>query len=188
MSIKHGLMALLTEGPMYGAQLRSEFEHRTGGTWPLNVGQVYTTLERLHRDGLVAADSPADDGTTLYRLTADGVDAIGRWWTAPVERAQAPRSELAIKLALAVTVPSVDVAGIVQAQRTATMSHLQDLTRLKRRSSEEERAWRLVLDNLVFTAEAEIRWLDHVEAQVSSARRVPRKPTPTPRTAVRSSR
>ena len=188
MSIKHGLMALLTEGPMYGAQLRSEFEQRTGGTWPLNVGQVYTTLERLHRDGLVAVDSPADDGTTLYRLTPDGVDAIGHWWTEPVERAQAPRSELAIKLALAVTVASVDVTRIVQGQRTATMSHLQDLTRLKRATGEDELAWRLVLENLIFTAEAEIRWLDHVEAEVSGPRRAPRKQAQPTHTAVGTSR
>jgi len=44
MSIRRGLLALLAQEPMYGAQLRSEFESRTGGTWPLNVGQVYTTL------------------------------------------------------------------------------------------------------------------------------------------------
>ncbi len=53
MSVRSGLMALLAEGEKYGAQLRSEFETRTGGTWPLNVGQVYTTLDRLVRDGLV---------------------------------------------------------------------------------------------------------------------------------------
>ncbi|MDH4147522.1 MAG: PadR family transcriptional regulator, partial [Acidimicrobiia bacterium] len=53
MSIRHGLLALLSEGPKYGAQLRTEFEERTGATWPLNVGQVYTTLSRLERDGLV---------------------------------------------------------------------------------------------------------------------------------------
>ena len=60
MSIRHGLLALLAQEPMYGAQLRSEFESRTGGTWPLNVGQVYTTLSRLERDGLVEAAGGAD--------------------------------------------------------------------------------------------------------------------------------
>jgi DNA-binding PadR family transcriptional regulator len=58
MSIRHGLLALLEEGPRYGYQLKSEFESRTGSTWPLNVGQVYTTLGRLERDGLV---SPAGE-------------------------------------------------------------------------------------------------------------------------------
>ncbi len=56
MSVRHALLALLSEGPKYGLQLRQEFEARTGEVWPLNVGQVYTTLQRLERDGLVASD------------------------------------------------------------------------------------------------------------------------------------
>ncbi len=59
MSVRHALLALLSEGPKYGLQLREEFEMRTGEVWPLNVGQVYTTLQRLERDGLVESD---DDG------------------------------------------------------------------------------------------------------------------------------
>src|SRR6266851_4891752 len=56
MSIRHALLALLSEGPKYGLQLREEFEARTGEVWPLNVGQVYTTLQRLERDGLAESD------------------------------------------------------------------------------------------------------------------------------------
>ena len=52
MSIRHSLLALLVEGDAYGNQLRTAFEERTGGTWPLNIGQVYQTLDRLVRDGL----------------------------------------------------------------------------------------------------------------------------------------
>jgi len=158
---------------MYGAQLRSEFESRTGGTWPLNVGQVYTTLARLERDGLVeAAGGADDDGRIDYRLTDLGRSEVQRWWTAPVDRSDTPRDELVIKLALAVTVPGVDVKRVVQTQRTATLRHLQDLTKLKRASSDEaagrnELAWLLVLDNLVYAAEAEIRWLDHVESRLA---------------------
>ena len=180
MSIRRGLLALLAQEPMYGAQLRSEFESRTGGTWPLNVGQVYTTLSRLERDGLVeAAGSPDDEGRIGYRLTELGQVEVARWWAAPVDRADTPRDELVIKLALAVTVPGVDVQHMVQTQRTATLRHLQDLTKLKRATSDEagglgtgqqkELAWLLVLDNLVYAAEAEIRWLDHVEARLARA-------------------
>ena len=57
-SVRHALLALLSEGPKYGLQLREEFEARTGEVWPLNVGQVYTTLQRLERDGLVESDDP----------------------------------------------------------------------------------------------------------------------------------
>ena len=73
MSVRHALLALLSEGPKYGLQLRQEFEARTGEVWPLNVGQVYTTLQRLERDGLVESDDDGDDGPQKgFRITADG--------------------------------------------------------------------------------------------------------------------
>ena len=175
MSIRQGLLALLAQEPMYGARLRHEFEARTGGTWPLNVGQVYTTLSRLERDGLVEAAGQADEeGRIAYRLTDQGREEVGRWWVSPVDRDDTPRDELAIKLALAVTVPGIDVPRVVQTQRTATLKHLQDLTRLKaqavaRGGAASDLAWQLVLENLVFAAEAEIRWLDHVEARLARA-------------------
>jgi len=172
MSVKQGLLALLAEEPMYGARLRSEFEARTGGTWPLNVGQVYTTLARLERDGLVEPVGGSDDeGRIAYRLTEAGRSEIESWWLTPVDRDSTPRDELVIKLALAVTAPGVDVQRVVQTQRTATLKHLRDLTRLKSRASDEptthDLAWLLVLENLLFAAEAEVRWLDHVESTLS---------------------
>ena len=172
MSIKHGLLALLVREPLYGARLRTEFERQTGGTWPLNIGQVYTTLARLERDGLVEhLGEPDDEGRHPYRLTDAGRQLVEAWWRTPVERESAPRSELAIKLALAVTVPGVDVGAVVQTQRAATLGQLQDLTRLKRqRSDSDELAWSLVLEHLIFAAEAEIRWLDHIEATLSRHR------------------
>ena len=141
--VKQALLALLEQGPKYGYQLRTEFEERTGATWPLNVGQVYTTLARLERDGLVqqvdgagsdAADTggPGPDGHVVYRVTDLGRAEVLAWFTTPVPRTQPPRDELAIKLALAVTVPGVDVGTVIQQQRSATMSALQDYTRLKR--------------------------------------------------------
>ncbi|MGL4174236.1 MAG: PadR family transcriptional regulator [Actinomycetota bacterium] len=168
MAIRNGLLALLAEEPKYGAQLRAEFEARTGGTWPLNVGQVYTTLNRLERDGLVESAGEADDeGRIRYRLTAEGKAEAKRWWVTPVERTDRPRDELAIKLALAVTTDDVDVSAIVQTQRTQTLRALRDLTRLKQQAAtQDDFAWSLVLENLIFSIEAEVRWLDHVEATV----------------------
>jgi DNA-binding PadR family transcriptional regulator len=164
MSVRHALLALLEEEPMYGYQLRAEFETRTGATWPLNVGQVYTTLSRLERDRLVSVDGEDDEGHVVYRITAAGRDEVAAWFTSPVSRAQPPRDELAIKLAIAVTVPGVDVPRVIQQQRSATMTAMQDYARLKREAT--DLAWGLVLDSLVFAAEAEIRWLDHCEARV----------------------
>lgn len=191
MSVRLGLMALLAEGEKYGAQLRSEFEGRTGGTWPLNVGQVYTTLDRLVRDGIVeVAGEPDTDGRIAYRLTDTGRHELDAWWVTPVDRTDTPRDELTIKLALAVTAPGVDVQRVVQTQRTATLRHLRDLTRLKREAlargegavegltQESSTAWLLVLENLVFSGEAEARWLDHVEAML--ARIATRRPRASP--------
>jgi len=180
MSVKQALLALLEQGPMYGYQLRAEFEQRTGATWPLNVGQVYTTLARLERDGLVEqvagdVESTEGDGHVVYRVTDHGRAEVLEWFTTPVPRTQPPRDELAIKLALAVTVPGVDVGSVIQQQRSATMAALQDYTRLKRNGrlakpeDTSDLAWGLVLDSLVFSAEAEIRWLDHCEARLRRA-------------------
>jgi DNA-binding PadR family transcriptional regulator len=171
-SVRNALLALLEQGPRYGYPLRVEFEHRTGGTWPLNVGQVYTTLARLERDGLVEGRGADGEGHVMYAVTEAGRGEVVSWFTSPVSRTQPPREELAIKLALAVSVPGVDVGTVIQQQRTATMTALQDYTRLKRRSTgdePQELAWSLVLDSLVFTAEAEIRWLDHCESRLRRA-------------------
>ncbi|MFB6725104.1 PadR family transcriptional regulator [Kribbella sp. NPDC056345] len=164
MSIKHGLLALLREEPKYGYQLRGEFEAATGATWPLNIGQVYTTLTRLERDGLVRAASTEADGRSTYEITADGRAELDNWFQTPVTRESRPRDELAIKLALALAVPGVDVSAVVQRQRSATMQSLQELTRLKRGDRDGEISWRLVLESMIFAAEAEIRWLDHCES------------------------
>jgi DNA-binding PadR family transcriptional regulator len=172
MTVRNALLALLEQGPMYGYQLRAEFERRTGATWPLNVGQVYTTLSRLERDGFVEGTGADDEGHVMYVATAAGHEEVAAWFTTPVARTQPPRDELAIKLALAVTVPGVDVGTVIQQQRSATMGALQDYTRIKRAGgdgSQGDLAWSLVLDSLVFNAEAEIRWLDHCEARVRRA-------------------
>jgi DNA-binding PadR family transcriptional regulator len=171
-SVRNALLALLEQGPRYGYQLRAEFEEHTGGTWPLNVGQVYTTLSRLERDGLVEGRGEDDEGHVVYAVTPAGRDEVAAWFGSPVSRTQPPREELAIKLALAVNVPGIDVGAVIQQQRSATMTALQDYTRLKRRATGDEPgelAWGLVLDSLVFNAEAEIRWLDHCEARLRRA-------------------
>jgi DNA-binding PadR family transcriptional regulator len=132
MSIRYGLLALLERGPMYGYQLRAAFEEATGGTWPLNIGQVYTTLSRLERDGLAAALPASDTGQRPYSSTDAGRADLQRWFTTPVQRGERPRDELAIKLALALTTSGVDVPRVIQAQRTATVRTLQEYTRLKK--------------------------------------------------------
>jgi DNA-binding PadR family transcriptional regulator len=165
-SIKHGILALLRDRPGYGYQLRAAFEESTGSTWPVNIGQVYTTLGRLERDGLVAKTGEDAEGHVVYEITESGGVELTDWFARPIAQADRPRDELAMKLALAVTVPGVDVAALVQRQRSHTQSALQELTRRKLRAESPHLAWSLVLEAQIFQAEAEIRWMDHVEGQV----------------------
>jgi DNA-binding PadR family transcriptional regulator len=175
MSIRHGLLALLEQGPRYGYQLRTEFEARTGSTWPLNVGQVYTTLGRLERDGLVEPSGEDAEGHVFYAITDPGRTELLSWFDTPVGRDSPPRDELAIKLAMAVTVPKIDVTAVVQSQRRHTMAALQGFTRLKARAlaaveqpsaQAQDLAWLLVLDQQIFQVEAEIHWLNSCETRL----------------------
>ena len=166
-SVRFGLLALFLDGPKYGYQLRTELDARTGGTWAINVGQVYTTLERLERDELVAADGTNVDGRVVYRMTDRGRAELAHWFATPVSDADRPRSELAIKLAMAAVTPGVDVSAVIQVQRNQSMRQMRDYTALRRRADPgADLAWLLLLDSLVFAIESEIRWLDHVEATV----------------------
>ncbi len=193
MSVKHSLLALLADGEKYGAQLKSEFEERTESAWPLNIGQIYTTLDRLVRDGLVEqAGGPDAEGRIAYRLTQTGRVEAERWFTEPTALDENPRAEVAIKIALAVTLEDVDAEAVLRTQRSAAMAHLQALTRRKADAARTERldpepdrfvrdelaalAHSLVLERLIFSTEAEIRWLDHVSIALR------RSPATNPRT------
>jgi len=190
-TIRNSLLALLCERPHYGYELRQEFESRTGSTWPLNIGQVYTTLDRLQRDGLVDSDGGDADGRKVWHVTRAGRDEVATWLARPVTRPAPSRDELAMKLAIAASLDDVDVAAIIQAQRQATVRTLQDLTRTKAAgpdtASPQEFAWLLVVDSMIFQAEAEIRWLDHSEQRLSDAAARRRATGRTPRASAETS-
>src|SRR6266516_4794591 len=102
MSIRHALLALLSEGPKYGLQLRQEFEERTGEVWPLNVGQVYQTLQRLERDELVASDDTGVEGPQkAFQITPGGERELAAWLRTPPDLTSPPRDELVIKVLVA---------------------------------------------------------------------------------------
>lgn len=178
MSIRHALLALLSRGPATTYQLRKDFEASTGQTWPLNIGQVSSTLERLARDGLVLRDEGSAPDDSLARdpwtLTDAGRAELAQWWRSPVSRGTPERDELVIKLALAVTLPDVDVTDLVQRQRSASLRTLHDITRLQRDLTDADLAAKLVLDHHVFATEAELRWLDDIEGSLQRAAAQPR--------------
>ena len=167
MSIRHSLLALLSEQPTHGYGLKSSFEKNTAGTWPLNVGQVYTTLNRLERDGLVEAQGIDDGPRQTWTITAAGRAALSVWYATPVLDDPPSRDELALKVLLAVAADAVDVGEILRAQRVATLERLQHYTRAKRAADpERELPWLLLLDALILKAEAEVKWIDLCEARI----------------------
>ena len=118
MSVRHAMLALLSEGPKYGLQLREEFEARTGEVWPLNVGQVYQTLQRLERDGLVESGGTGDEGPQKdFRITAEGEQELARWLRTPPDLSSPPRDELVMKVLVALYVPSAGAPGSAHTRR-----------------------------------------------------------------------
>jgi DNA-binding PadR family transcriptional regulator len=190
-SVPYALLALLSEGPKYGLRLQSEFEARTGEVWPLNVGQVYTTLQRLERDGLVVTDdNETDRPQKRYRITAAGARELGDWLRTPPDLVPPPRDELVIKVLVALQVPGTDVPEILQAHRRHVIEVMQRYTQVKAAAGQDEVALALVADAELFRLEAIVRWLDAAEIRVKQLPPVAMPPTadalpePTPMTEV----
>ena len=186
MAVREGLLALLREGPRYGYQLKTEFEAATGGVWTINVGQVYTTLERLGRDGLVTLDERNEQ--KLYSITLAGVDELRAWWEAVPTEDPPPRDELMLKMLMAIELGPDHGLDVITKHRTALISLLQRRRRAAIGAASaasngngssngagagEGLAAALVADALIVRAEADLRWLDLCEARLLAAGKPP---------------
>jgi DNA-binding PadR family transcriptional regulator len=174
MSVRHALLALLSEGPKYGLQLREEFEARTGEVWPLNVGQVYTTLQRLERDGLVESDGSEDDGPQKgFRITAEGEEELAGWLRTPPDLASPPRDELVMKVLVAMQVPGINVHDVIQVHRRYLVELMQQWTRIKEDEADFDLSLGLVVDAELFRLDAVIRWLDAADGRIKRSSGAP---------------
>ncbi len=179
MSVRHALLALLSEGPKYGLQLREEFEERTGEVWPLNVGQVYTTLQRLERDGLVESDDGEATGPQKgFQITEAGQAELAEWLRTPPDLASPPRDELVMKVLVAVRLPGTDVREVIQAHRRYLVELMQQWTRIKEEEAEFDLNLALVVDAELFRLDAVIRWLDAADGRIKRAATEPPQPVP----------
>jgi DNA-binding PadR family transcriptional regulator len=179
-SVPHALLALLSGGPKYGLRLQNEFESRTGEVWPLNVGQVYTTLQRLERDGLVETDDgEAERSQKLYRITREGDRELNAWLQTPPDLVPPPRDELVIKVLVALQIPGVEVHEILQVHRRHVIEVMQRYTRIKASAREDDLTLALVADAELFRLEGIVRWLDAADA------RLKQQPLATPADVVR---
>jgi DNA-binding PadR family transcriptional regulator len=166
MSVRQAMLALLSEGPKYGLQLREEFEARTGEVWPLNVGQVYTTLQRLERDGLVESDGADDGPQKIFRVTAEGERELAAWLRTPPDLSSPPRDELVIKVLIALQVPGTDVPEVIQAHRRYLVELMQQWTRIKQDGPAHDLNLALAVDAELYRLDAVIRWLDTADSRL----------------------
>ena len=173
MSVRHALLALLSEGPKYGLQLREEFEARTGEVWPLNVGQVYTTLQRLERDGLVESDGDSQDGPQKsFRITVAGSQELTGWLRTPSDMSSPPRDELVMKVLVALRVPGTNVRDVIQVHRRYLVELMQQWTRIKETETQEAESdmnLALAVDAELFRLDAVVRWLDAADGRIKRA-------------------
>jgi DNA-binding PadR family transcriptional regulator len=185
MSVRHALLALLSEGPKYGLQLREEFEARTGEVWPLNVGQVYTTLQRLERDGLVESEGGDDGPQKGFRITTEGLAELAGWLHTPPDLSSPPRDELVMKVLVAIRVPGINVHEVIQAHRRYLVELMQQWTRIKEDEAESDLGLALVVDAELFRLDAVVRWLDAADGRIKRTDADPARPAAAPLPRVR---
>jgi DNA-binding PadR family transcriptional regulator len=170
MSVGMSLLAILEASPSYGLSLKNEFESRTGGIWPLNVGQVYTTLGRFQRDGLVEAQREGQsESQKFYALTQRGQAALDEWFKDVHPTGAPSREELVLKLVMASRRSNADARRVIQAERRNAVELLQQYVRQKRETpAPSDLGWLFLLDSLIFQTEARVRWLDACESRLSA--------------------
>jgi DNA-binding PadR family transcriptional regulator len=189
MPIQHAVLALLTEGPSYGYELRSSFEEAIGPQWgELNIGHVYQVLDRLVRDGLVTkrrVDQETRPDKNVYRITKAGQRELEQWLSEPhVPRGY--RDEFFLKLFAAARVGSQELSRVIADQRTAYQQELAGLTRLQDDYSGDPLVRLLIAAAIVHTqANVEVTGMAEREArQLRSESRRHVRPKPETSAAV----
>jgi DNA-binding PadR family transcriptional regulator len=164
------LLALLASGPAHGYELKQALEHRFGSVLPpLNAGQIYTTLGRLERDGLVDDDAVAQNGRPnkrVYRLTDAGRAEL-RGWVEDSTPASRLKDDFFIKLVLARAAQIADPLELVDRQRGAYLQALRELDDVAAHADGDETA-ALLVEGAALHLEADLKWLDLIERRIGS--------------------
>ena len=167
MSLRYGVLGLLKEEPLHGYEVKNRFEAMLGGTWEVNVGQIYMTLQRLERDGLVRpVGARGDRGKQTYELSPDGRKALDQWLGQPDSGPQQMREDIYVKLLLAARIANGDLQGMLARQKRSYLQRLRDLNRLEERARRDGRVdlARLVRGALLHT-EADLKWVDELASE-----------------------
>jgi len=166
-SLKYGVLGLLKAEPLHGYEVKNRFEAMLGGTWDVNIGQIYTTLQRLERDGLIRPlGGRGDRRKLLYELSPEGQKALDEWLAQPDAGPQQLHEEIYVKLLLATRIANGDLKGMLARQKRAYLQRLRDLNRLEERARRVGRIdlARLVRGALLHT-EADLKWMDELSSE-----------------------
>ncbi|OGO11265.1 MAG: PadR family transcriptional regulator [Chloroflexi bacterium RBG_13_66_10] len=182
MSVRNALLGLLLQSPRHGYELRTAFEAVMGGeaNWGIKPAQVYTTLSRLEESGLVEVEGVqkrAGPEKRIYAVTPAGREAFRSWLASPV-RAGHQRDEFFLKLMLTLATGEAEPQKVIYTQRAGLYQELHDLTEQRDQADpKRELAQILLLDQAIMHLEADLRWLEVIEARLNE---VARQPIPEP--------
>lgn len=170
MSVRYAMLALLSEGPKYGLQLRDELEERAGEILSSDVGQVLTALPQLERDRLVESDDAgADVPQKRFRITPDGERELAGWLRTPLDQASLLHDELAKRILMALWTPCTDVHEVVQVHRRYLVERMQQWTRIKVDKTGHDLGLALAVDAKLARLDSVVRWLETADGRIEWA-------------------
>ncbi len=163
MSVDHSLLTLLKRGPDSASGLHSSLPELPQETWPLSMGQIAQRLDQLENNGLVEHDTTPGHESPRYRLTRRGRAEVDDWLLRATVRAPDGPDELLLKISL-VAAEDGDLIPLLDAQRHALYTRLREVTRISAELPAVLSTDRLQAERRIFDLEAEVRFLDRVEA------------------------
>lgn len=174
MSVRYAVLGLLSSGEKHGYELKSKFDRATGGFWQLNFGQIYSTLDRLEREGLVERVAGPEESSErkIFRITVRGRAQLDDWILQPVAQPRALRDDLFVRLLFCDRSAPAPVLRMIARHRDAYELEMRKLTKRKtelqkRGLADEAAVTDLLMDAAMFHAEAELRWLSHIEQKLT---------------------
>lgn len=185
MSVKFGLLGLIGQKPRHGYELHAAFTAIVGGedNWEVKPAQIYTTLNRLKEQGLIIEESILQEGgpeKVIYAITPEGLAELEDWFLSPVS-IERQKDEFFIKMMLAIASGQVDPYKILYAQRGNLYRELHQLTANKLSlNPAESLAYLMLAEQAIMHVEADLRWLDMLEARLDDIRKQP-IPEPAPK-------
>ena len=178
MSVRYAVLGLLAQRPRHGYELRAAFQALVGGeeNWDVKLAQIYTTLTRLEQSGFIAEDGVKQDAgpeKRIYAITLAGRKTLNEWFACGIEP-EHQHDEFFLKLMIGLASGAADPYRLIQTQRAYLFQELHDITKLRSQADPGRKlAMILLLDKAVMHLEADLRWLDMVEARLDEIKRQP---------------